>query len=235
MKKKVLVVEDDTVLARVLRDNLGFEGYDVRWVSDGSLVTAAANEFGPDLVLLDMNLPGTNGFDVCCAWSASARPPIIALTARAQKADKVRAFRSGVDDYVTKPFDMDELMARINAVLRRTHPSVDELVLGNITVDFVHRTVARQGREIELTHREFELLHHLALNANKVVQRDDLLRAVWGYSQTPLTRAVDHAIVRLRKKVEPDPGHPRFIHTVHGDGYYLAVDGRPPGPSFGRS
>lgn len=228
MKQRVLVAEDDSVLARVLLDNLGFEGYEARWVSDGDLVTATAREFTPDLLLLDINLPGKNGFEVCSSWPESTRPPIIALTARGQKADKVRAFQCGVDDYVTKPFDMDELMARIGAVLRRAKPSVGHITLGTVAIDFVHRTVSRQGREIELTHREFELLHHLAMHANAVVHRDDLLQAVWGYTQAPMTRAVDHAIARLRKKIEPEPAHPRFIHTVHGDGYYLAVDGRFP-------
>ena len=137
MKKRVLLVEDDVVLARVLRDNLGFEGYDVRCVSDGNQVASVAKDFSPDLVLLDINLPGKSGFDVCDGWSEAERPSIIALTARAQKVDKVRAFKSGVDDYVTKPFDMDELMARINAVLRRTQPSIDRLVLGSLVVDFV--------------------------------------------------------------------------------------------------
>jgi DNA-binding response OmpR family regulator len=228
MKKRVLVAEDDVVLSRVLRDNLAFEGFDVRCVTDGRLVATTALEFSPDLVLLDINLPGRNGFDVCAAWTDSDRPPIIALTARAQKTDKVRAFGCGVDDYVTKPFDMDELMARINAVLRRRVAPMERLSLGAVEIDFVHRTAVEQGRNLELTHREFELLRHLAKHANSVVHRDELLTAVWGYAQTPMTRAVDHAIARLRKKIEPDAGHPRFIHTVHGDGYYLAVDGRPP-------
>jgi two-component system response regulator VicR len=227
MKKRVLVVEDDPILSRVLRDNLTFEGFDVHCTANGNTVVRAAKEFAPDLVLLDVNLPGRNGFDVCAGWREDTRPPIIFLTARSQKSDKVQGLKLGADDYVTKPFDLEELMARIHAVLRRARPSASQLVLGNVTIDFVSRKAWKGSAEIELTYRDFELLRYLAERPHAVVYREELLRAVWGYSEAPLTRAVDHAVARLRKKIEADPHKPRFLHTVHGDGYYLAPDPKP--------
>ncbi|MBS1819428.1 MAG: response regulator transcription factor [Acidobacteria bacterium] len=226
MKKRVLVVEDDPVLTRVLRDNLTFEGFEVESVSDGSHAQSVARDFGPDLVLLDVNLPGQSGFDLCQAWRERSQVPIILLTAMGQKSDKVRGLQLGADDYVTKPFELEELLARIHAVLRRARPFTTKLVLGDVTVDFGARTAVRGTTELELTHRDFEILQYLAARPHTIVSRDELLRAVWGYHETVATRAVDHAIGRLRKKIEEKPHKPRFIHTVHGDGYYLAPDGR---------
>jgi DNA-binding response OmpR family regulator len=148
------------------------------------------------------------------------------LTARVQKADKLRGLELGADDYITKPFDLDEFLARVKAVLRRTRPSGDQLTLGSLTIDFVSRTARRGKTEAYLTQREFELLHYLAARPNRVVHRDELLRQVWGMSESLLTRCVDNAVARLRKKIEPDVERPRFIHTVHGDGYALTPDGR---------
>jgi len=230
MKKRVLVVEDDAVLSRVLQDNLAFEGFDVECVADGDLAVRRAKEFGADLVLLDVNLPGRSGFDICASWRHETRPATIILTARVGKSDKLRGLKVGADDYVTKPFDLEELMARIHAVLRRARPAIDHLTLGPVTINFVARKAWRDGEEIDLTHRDLELLRYLAERPNSIVYREELLRAVWGYADAPLTRAVDHAIARLRKKIEADPHRPRFIHTVHGDGYYLAPEaksGRP--------
>ena len=224
MKKRVLVVEDDAVLSRVLQDNLSFEGFEVECVADGDVAVRRAKEFGADLVLLDVNLPGRSGFDICASWRQETRPATIILTARNQKADKLRGLKVGADDYVTKPFDLEELMARIRAVLRRARPFVDHLTLGAVTINFVARKAWRGPTEIDLTHRDLELLRYLAERPNSIVYRDELLRAVWGYVDAPLTRAVDHAIARLRKKIEADAHRPRFIHTVHGDGYYLAPD-----------
>ena len=226
MKKRVLVVEDDPILSRVLRDNLSFEGFDVQCTANGNTVVRAAKDFAPDLVLLDVNLPGRSGFDVCANWREDTRPPIIFLTARTQKSDKVQGLKLGADDYVTKPFDLEELMARIHAVLRRARPAARRLVLGPVTIDFVSRKAWNGDEEIDLTYRDFELLRYLAERPHTVAYRDELLRAVWGYTDAPLTRAVDHAVARLRKKIEADPHKPRFIHTVHGDGYYLAPDAR---------
>jgi two-component system response regulator VicR len=231
MKKRVLVVEDDAVLSRVLQDNLTYEGFDVECVADGDQAVRRAKEFSPDLVLLDVNLPGRNGFDICASWRHEMRPATIILTARAQKSDKLRGLKVGADDYVTKPFDLEELMARIHAVLRRARPSMDRLTLGEVTINFVARKAWRGGAEIDLTHRDLEILHYLAERPNSIVYREELLRAVWGYADAPLTRAVDHAIARLRKKIEADPHRPRFIHTVHGDGYYLAPEAKSSRPA----
>jgi DNA-binding response OmpR family regulator len=224
MKQRVLVVEDDPVLTRVLSDNLTFEGFDVRTVADGNLALSAAREYSPDLVLLDINLPGRSGLELCEVWRRASRMPIIVLTAKGQKSDKIRGLTLGADDYVTKPFDLEELLARIHAVLRRSRPEVERLVLGPVVIDFARLEAWQGTQEIELTHRDFELLRYLAKRRNSIVRRDELLRAIWGYPDTANTRAVDHAIARLRKKIEVTPHDPRFIHTVHGDGYYLASD-----------
>lgn len=225
MKKRILVVEDDAALARVLRDNLGFEGFQVQCVADGALAINAARAFAPDLVLLDIMLPGKSGLDLCRIWREGSRLPVILLTARAQKADKLRGLKMGADDYVTKPFDLEELMARVHAVLRRARPTVDRLTLGSVTIDFVALHAWNAHGPIELTYREFSLLRYLAERADSIVHRDELLLEIWGYPESPNTRAVDHAVARLRRKIEADPHHPRFIHTVHGDGYSLTAEG----------
>jgi len=229
MKKRVMVVEDDPVLTRVLRDNLAFEGFDVRCVADGSVADAAVREFSPDLVLLDVNLPGKGGLELIEGWRAGSRTPVIFLTAMGQKSDKLRGLKLGADDYVTKPFDLEELLARIHAVLRRARPSIGLLSLGPVSVDFGKLKAWSGGHEIELTHREFELLKYLAERPGIVVPRSELLRVIWGYPDAVNTRAVDHAIARLRKKLEDNPHKPQFIHTVHGDGYCLTFEaGRKP-------
>jgi len=221
MKKRILIVEDDAALAQVVCDILVFEGFDVELVTDGSVAIDRAREFMPDLVLLDLTLPGRNGFDLCEVIRRGGRAGVIILTARGRKADKVRGLGLGADDYVTKPFDVDELLARIRAVIRRTRSGVDHLTLGAVFIDFVALRASDGIRALHLTRREFDLLHYLAERSDRVVYRDELLREVWGYPELPNTRSVDHAIARLRKKVEPDPHNPRFVHTVHGDGYQL--------------
>jgi DNA-binding response OmpR family regulator len=231
MKKRILVVEDDASLARVLRDNLAFEGFDVDWVADGHAAVTAARSFTPDLVVLDVMLPGRDGFDLCGLLRQGGATPIIMLTARSQKADKLRGLQLGADDYVTKPFDIEELMARVHAVLRRSSPAIERVTLGEVTVDFRQMAVQRGREDLHLTHRQFELLRYLAERPGRVVSRHELLREIWGYPDTPATRSVDHAIARLRKKIEPDPGRPRYIHTVHGDGYTITPEGRPAGLS----
>jgi DNA-binding response OmpR family regulator len=223
MKQRILIVEDDAGLARVLRDNLEFEGFDVANVTDGNLAVRRAQEFVPDLILLDVALPGKNGFELCGLLRATHHASIIILTARGQKDDKLRGLSLGADDYVTKPFDLEELLARIHAVLRRARTKIQCLTLERVTIDFQTLQAWEDGRRLELTHREFELLRYLAERQEIVVSRDELLRRVWGYSETPDTRAVDYAVVRLRRKIEPDARHPRFIRTVHGDGYCLTT------------
>jgi two-component system response regulator VicR len=224
-KKRIFVVEDDRNLARVLLDNLTFEGYHVCCLPDGDAAIAALRSTPPDLILLDVMLPGRDGFAWCAQLRQGGRTPIIMLTARTQKADKLKGLDLGADDYITKPFDLDELMARIRAVLRRRgRTSVEQLKLGRVTVDFRTLRADQESHDLHLTHREFELLLYLAERRDRVVHRDELLREVWGYLAEPTTRSVDLAVARLRKKIEDDPHRPRYIVTVHGDGYCLNAD-----------
>jgi DNA-binding response OmpR family regulator len=226
MRKRILVVEDDAALGRVLRDNFEYAGFEVAWATDGNLAVGAARDFAPDLILLDIMLPGSaSGFELCGVLRQGGRTPIIILTAKGHKADKLRGLRLGADDYITKPFDIEELLARAHAVLRRTRPTVDRLALGSVSIDFRTHLVTDGHRVLHLTHRELELLRYLAERQDHVVFRNELLREVWGYPEAPSTRSVDHAIARLRKKIEPDAHHPKFIHTVHGDGYCLTPQG----------
>jgi DNA-binding response OmpR family regulator len=221
--KRILIVEDDASIARMLRDNLQYDGYAVEWSQTAPDAIALAKRFVPDLVLLDLSLPdGFDGLDLCRTFSQGPdRTAVIILTARAAKEDRVRGLTLGADDYVVKPFALDELLARVAAVLRRTKPRLDQLTLGDSVVDFRKLRVTRRGREIVLTDREFEVLRHLAERGGAVVSREELLRLVWGYSDAPMTRTVDNFIFRLRHKLEPDPHKPRYIRTAHGDGYRL--------------
>jgi DNA-binding response OmpR family regulator len=222
MSRRVLVVEDDDALARVLCDNLVYDGFAVERTADAPGALAMVRSFVPDLVLLDLMLPGGDGFEVCRELAGRpSRPPIVILSARGRQQDKVRGLRLGADDYVAKPFDLEELLARIHAVLRRGESRLERLALGDVVVDFQKKAAWRSGSELPLSHRELQVLQHLAERAGRVVTRDELLQAVWGYRETPLTRAVDIAVARLRRKIEPDPRHPRFIRTLHGDGYCL--------------
>ncbi len=226
MNERILIVEDDASLARVIEATLELEGFDVRWVADGNLALDAATEFSPDLILLDLSLPGRDGFDLCSRWTAE-QISVLILTARSQKADKLRGLTLGADDYITKPFDIEELLARIGAVLRRTRPKVDRVELGRVRVDFVALRAWKGQKPLDLTHREFELLRYLAERSTRIVHRDELLREVWGYTDLPNTRSVDVAVARLRRKIEEDPHHPEFVHTVHGDGYRLTLQASP--------
>ena len=223
MTRRVLVVEDDPSMSRVLRDNLKFEGFEVMCATSASAAVRLAGEWYPDLVLLDVALPDGNGFDLFGRLRQPGRG-IIFLTARDHKSEKLRGLKLGADDYVTKPFDLEELVARVHAVLRRAGPVVDQLRLGPVLVDFKLQQATREGRQIHLTHREFELLRYLAERRDRVVYRSELLSEVWGYTEVPITRSVDHAVARLRRKIEVDPGTPKFVHTVHGDGYCLKYE-----------
>ncbi|HEY3383137.1 MAG TPA: response regulator transcription factor [Vicinamibacterales bacterium] len=226
MKKRILVVEDDSALGWMLSDNLAFEGFDVKCVGDGNLALNVAREFAPDLVILDVMLPGRDGFELVGLLRQGGPTPIIMLTARGQKTDKLKGLKLGVDDYVTKPFDIEELMARVHNVLRRSSPDVEQLALGPVTIDFQSMTARLGPEEVHFTHREFTLLRYLAERRGRVVSRHELLREVWGYPDMPATRLVDNAIARLRKKIEPDPGNPHYVHTVRGDGYTITPEGR---------
>jgi two-component system, OmpR family, response regulator VicR len=226
MKTRILVVEDDAALARVLRDNLSIEGFHVHWARDAHSAIEASKEFAPDLVVLDVMLPDGDGFELCRYLQQGGRTPVIMLTARSQKADKLRGLALGADDYVTKPFDLEELLARVKVVLRRSRPSIEQLTLGALTIDFQALRATQGQEQIHLSYREFDVLRYLAERQGRVVSRNELLSQIWSYADMPITRSVDHAIARLRKKIEPDPRRPRFIHTVHGDGYCLTPEGR---------
>jgi len=224
--KRVLIIEDDKAIARLLRDNLEYEGFVVETCDNGRDALPSVKRFTPDLLLLDLMLPhGADGFDICKALNESpTRVPVIILSARAQKEDRIKGLTLGADDYVTKPFALDELLARVHAVLRRTKPPIETLRLGTSVIDFKRLTATRAGKKLELTDREFEILHCLAERVGHVVTRDELLHLVWGYSDAPLTRTVDNFIFRLRHKLEPDPRHPIYIRKAYGDGYRLIVE-----------
>jgi DNA-binding response OmpR family regulator len=226
MSTRILIVEDDEALARVLRGNLVFEGFAVECVADGEAATRVARETKPDLILLDVTIPGLDGFEVCRVLNSGRhRMPIIMLTARTQIEHKLRGLALGADDYVTKPFVFAELVARMHAVLRRSQHVVEALRLGNAVIDFERMHATRAGQPLPLTAREFAFLQYLAERENRVVSREELLLGVWGYDHIPLTRTVDNFVARLRRKIEDDAQHPRFVRTVHGGGYRLTVPG----------
>jgi DNA-binding response OmpR family regulator len=223
MSYRVLVVEDDPTLRLVIRDNLESEGYQVDVSHDGASAVKQTQLAAPDLIVLDLMLPDSHGLDLLPILRLRGQVPIVILTARTQQAEKLRGLHLGADDYMTKPFDPEELLARIRAVLRRARPSVSRIRLGEVTVDFLSKQASHKKRLIPLTHREFELLSYLAERRDIVVHRDELLRAVWGYlDKDVMTRTVDFAIARLRKKIEADHHHPKYIRTAHGDGYCLS-------------
>jgi len=225
MSKRILLIEDDKAIARVLRDNLVFEGFTVEWSPDGRNAVGTAKRFAPDLILLDLMLPkGVDGFELCRTLTLGPkRTPVIIITARGQKEDRVKGLTLGADDYVVKPFALEELLARIHAVMRRSRPPIERLTLGRVVVDFKQLRAFAGSQELTLTDREFEILKHLVERAGKVVSREELLRLVWGYADAPLTRTVDNFISRLRQKIEPDPHHPQYIRTAYGDGYRLTL------------
>jgi DNA-binding response OmpR family regulator len=225
MRKRILIVEDDVNLLAIVRENLVFEGFEVDFVRDGGAALAKAHDFRPDLIVLDVMLPGLSGFDICTELRRQATTPILMVSARGQKPDRIRGLNLGADDYISKPFELDELLARINAILRRSRPATDILILGDIRVDFVACVAWRGQASIHLTHREYLLLKYLSERPGQVVSRDDLLRDVWEYPDPGITRAVDHAINRLRTKIEPNPQQPRYIHTAVGAGYLMTPEG----------
>lgn len=225
MTKRVLIVEDDKSIARLLRDNLEYEGFSVEWAANGREALDKAHLHKPDLVLLDLMLPpGIDSYELCRTFSDTQGKAVIIITARGQKEERIRGLRMGADDYIVKPFALDELLARVHAVLRRTSPPPAVLRLGEVEIDFRHLRAHKAGRELSLTDREFEILRHLAGRDGRLVTRTELLQLVWGYKEAPVTRTVDSFIFRLRRKIEPDPHHPRYIRTAHGDGYRLTPD-----------
>jgi DNA-binding response OmpR family regulator len=220
---KILVVEDEPNMVAGLRDNFEFEGYEVITASDGIEGLRLALEESPDLVVLDVMMPRMSGLEVCKQLRAKRGSiPIIMLTARGQELDKVVGLELGADDYVTKPFSIRELLARIKAVLRRTAvlPKHEEQhSFGDVQVDLRRHRVLRSGKILEVSSKEFELLKYFICHAGEPLSRDRLLEEVWGYENYPTTRTVDTHLVRLRQKLEPDPEQPRYFLTVHGTGY----------------
>ncbi|MGH9311601.1 MAG: response regulator transcription factor [Vicinamibacterales bacterium] len=222
--RRILLVEDEPGLVLTLTDRLQGEGYDVETVRDGAAGLARASEGGFDLVLLDVMLPGMSGFDVCQTLrQRGIDTPVVMLTARGQLVDRVVGLKIGADDYVTKPFEMAELVARIEARLRRTPPAApaasDGYQFGDVRVDFRRAEVEREGHALELSAREFQLLRYFIEHRGAALSRDELLNEVWGYHAMPSTRTVDVHVAWLRQKIEPNPKRPQFIHTVHGIGY----------------
>jgi two-component system, OmpR family, response regulator MprA len=218
---RVLVVEDDADIADVLRRSLRNEGYEVRTSGDGVEALEVAAGFIPDLVVLDLGLPRLDGVEVCRRLRAEGDVPILMLTARAETDDRVVGLDSGADDYLVKPFERQELLARIRALLRRRPPrGAASLSVGDLTLNPDTREVRRNSREIELTNREFELLEYLMRNERLVVSRERLLDEVWGYDPMAATNTIDVFISNLRRKLEAG-GEPRLLHTKRGAGYVL--------------
>jgi DNA-binding response OmpR family regulator len=222
-RTRILIVEDEPAMVAGLRDNFEYEGYEVISADDGVSGLERALGEDPDLVVLDVMMPRMSGLEVCKQIKAK-RPsiPIIMLTARGQEIDKVVGLELGADDYVTKPFSIRELMARIKAVLRRVPPQApipDVFRFGDVEVNIRGNEVRRAGTIVELATKEFALLAYFIAHPGETLSRDRLLDAVWGYQNYPNTRTVDTHIVHLRQKLEPHPEEPRFFVTVHGTGY----------------
>lgn len=221
MGGRVLIVEDDTDIADVLRRSLRNEGYDVRTSGDGAEALDIAAGFMPDLVVLDLGLPGMDGIEVCRRLRSEGDVPILMLTARSETEDRVEGLDSGADDYLAKPFERQELLARIRALLRRRPPrGAASLEVGDLQLNPDTREVRRGEREIELTNREFELLEFLMRNERLVVSRERLLDEVWGYDPMAATNTIDVFVSNLRRKLEAGE-EPRLLHTKRGAGYVL--------------
>jgi DNA-binding response OmpR family regulator len=222
-RAKILVVEDEPNMVVGLRDNFEFEGYEVLTASDGVEGLQLALQESPDLVVLDVMMPRMSGLEVCKQLRAQrASIPIIMLTARGQEVDKVVGLELGADDYVTKPFSIRELLARVKAVLRRTAvvpKDLDQHSFGDIEVDLRRCRVLRSGKPLDVSSKEFELLKYFICHPGETLSRHRLLEDVWGYEHYPTTRTVDTHLVRLRQKLEPNPEQPQYFLTVHGTGY----------------
>lgn len=227
-KKRILVVDDEMSIVNILKVNLEKGGYDVLTAMDGEegLITALTEDV--DLVLLDVMLPKMDGFEVCKKIRQKSEVPILMLTARSEEIDKILGLELGADDYVTKPFSVRELMARVKANLRRTVSQSDDkgasdgdIKIGEISINTERYELRKNGKPIELTLREFELVKFLAETPNRICSRDTILRKVWGYEYVGDDRTVDVTISRLRDKIEDKPGEPKYIMTRRGVGYYF--------------
>lgn len=228
---KILVVDDEKLLVKGIKFNLENEGYTVDTCYDGEQAVALAEKGGYDLIILDLMMPKKDGLQACQEIRAFSTVPVILLTARSEKADLLIGFESGADDYITKPFDVLELKARVRALIRRSsiastaavqEAKTDELTHGNISVSVEKRRVLKDGAEVELTVKEFDLIAFLMKNPGRVFSRESLLDLVWGYDYLGDSRTVDVHIRRLREKLENDPANPQMIITKWGVGYYFA-------------
>ncbi len=225
---RILLIEDEPSMQLGLKDNLELESYRVDIAGDGETGLQKIIDNAYDLVLLDVMLPKLSGFDVCKkARAAGIATPIILLTARGEEIDKILGLELGADDYITKPFSVRELLARIKALLRRSNGVATKeshsLTIGKLKIDFSTFQAFEDGIEVRLSHKEFEILSFLYQHKNKVVSRYDLLGKVWGYDEQPTTRTVDNFMVRLRQKIEVNPNQPKLILTVHGVGYKMVI------------
>ena len=225
--RTVLVVEDEPQMRGILCDNLEYEGYRVVAVDSGERALQEFDRRAVSLLIVDIMLPGMSGFEVCQRLRGrGSHVPIIILTARTQERDRIEGLDLGADDYVSKPFSVRELLARVRAQVRRDDwhaPSGPEFNFADVSVNVRRRLVMRKGRRVPLSAREFELLRYLIAHRDEVVSREQLLRDVWGYDQLSVTRTVDNYIAKLRVQLEPKPHAPQFIITVHGSGYQLLL------------
>lgn len=221
--KTILVIEDDISILRGLKDNLEYEGYVIITETNGEKGLQVALEKNPDLILLDIMLPGMNGYEICRKLKKEKPElPIIMITARGSEIDKVSGLDTGADDYVTKPFSIPELMARIRAVFRRTSADnaiPDEYCFGNVKLEFKKFKAFRGNQEIKLSSKEFAIMEYFIRHEGEAVHRHDLLNEVWGYEAIPTTRTIDNFILDLRKKLEENPSKPKYIESVRDIGY----------------
>ena len=228
--KRILIIEDDLAILRGLKDNLEYESYEVLTAVDGDQGYCLIREKKPDLIILDLMLPKMNGYELCRkVRQEGVNTPILMLTARGEEVDRVLGLDLGADDYVTKPFSVPELLARVRAVLRRVQRSktgdlLDKLHIGNLIIDFKRFEARKADKILKMSRKEFGILRLLAARVGEVVTRDELLDEVWGYEQYPTTRTVDNHMALLRSKIEDDPSKPRHLLTVHGVGYKLVLD-----------
>ena len=224
--KKILVIEDDSRIQKALHRLFTAEGYEVVGAEDGTVGSESFQKGSPDAVVLDLMLPGRSGRDLCKSFKeASPEIPLIVLSAVSEVADKVLLLELGADDYVTKPFSPRELLARVQAAMRRSERSRAKppSSFGEVTVDFSKMEVARAGQAVFLTAHEFKLLKYFLDNADRVLTREELLNDVWGYNFFPSTRTVDNQILKLRQKLEADPANPKHFRTIHGAGYKFVL------------
>jgi len=221
---KILVVEDEPQMRMGLKDNLEFEGYEVLFAGDGQEALDILSDTSFDLIILDVMLPKVSGFDVLKKIRAdNNNTPVIMLTAKGEEIDRVLGLELGADDYVTKPFSLRELLARVKAILRRnvSKGSIEQQQynIGKLEVDFAGYSALSNGQDVPMTHKEFEILKYFIQHRNETVSRDDLLHDVWGYEADITSRTVDNFILKLRQKIEQDSAHPKLLLTVHGVGY----------------